>query len=37
MIHAAELYCEHRLGQSEIAEALNCSRSTVSRLLASMC
>ncbi len=34
MIRAAELYYEQRLGQSEIAKALNCSRSTVSRLLA---
>ncbi|HOJ00333.1 MAG TPA: sugar-binding domain-containing protein [Anaerolineaceae bacterium] len=34
MIRAAELYYEQRLGQSEIAKILNCSRSTVSRLLA---
>mgnify|MGYP000063274032 FL=1 len=34
MIRAAELYYEQRLGQSEIAKALDCSRSTVSRLLA---
>ena len=34
MIRAAEMYYEQRLSQSEIAKALNCSRSTVSRLLA---
>ncbi len=34
MIRAAELYYEQRLSQSEIAKALDCSRSTVSRLLA---
>jgi deoxyribonucleoside regulator len=34
MIRAAEMYYEQRLSQFEIAKALNCSRSTVSRLLA---
>jgi len=34
MVRAAELYYEQRMDQSEIAKVLNCSRSTVSRLLA---
>lgn len=34
MIRAAEMYYEQQLSQSVIAKELNCSRSTVSRLLA---
>jgi deoxyribonucleoside regulator len=34
IIRAAELYYEQRISQTDIAEILNCSRPTVSRLLA---
>ena len=33
IIRAAELFYEQRISQTEIAKILNCSRSTVSRLL----